>query len=111
PKRQPIALPALDSSDSFLSELISSLSRHPLIERLLATHGIVRNVVLAVEQIGDGRTPAVPLKVLRPGTRLTTIGGESGVVDPRTYGRWDAATASLVSIKPADAAQLYVNVK
>src|SRR5438128_2715494 len=75
PKRQPISLPTLDRSDGFLSELISTLSRHPLVERLLATHGIVRNTVLAIEQIGDGRTPSVPLKVLRPTNRLAITGG------------------------------------
>jgi hypothetical protein len=52
------------------------------------------------------------LKVLRPADRLAIAGGgETGRVDPRTYARWDEATASLVSIKPADAAQMYVNVK
>jgi hypothetical protein len=111
PKRQPMDQPKLDDSDSLLRELVATLSRHPLIARLLATKGLVRNAVLAVEQVGDGRTPAVPLKELRPTSRLAIVGGESGRVDPRTYGRWDAAAASLVSVNPADAAQLYVNVK
>lgn len=112
PKRQPIALPTIDASDALLRELVSALSRHPLIARFVATDGIVWAAVLAVEQIGDGRTPAVPLKVLRPSSRLAiTGGGETGRVDPRTYARWDSTTASLLSINPADAAQLYVNVK
>ena len=111
PKRQPIALPSLDGSDTLLRELVSQLSRHPLVARLLATDGLVRAAVLAVEQIGDGRTPAVPLKVLRPSSRLTIVGSESGRVDPRSYTRWDPPTASLVSINPSDAAQLYVNLK
>jgi hypothetical protein len=112
PKRQPMSLPALDQSDSFLRELVATLSRHPLIERYLATSDVVRSTVLAIEQIGDGRTPAVPLKIFRPASRLGTDGGAAGGrIDPRTYARWDSATASLVSINPADAAQLYVNVK
>jgi hypothetical protein len=112
PKRQPLTLPPLDGSDVFLRELVGTLARHPLVARLLATSGIARNSVLAVEQIGDGRTPAVPLKMFRPNDRLAILGdGSTGRVDSRTYGRWDAATASLVSINPADAAQLYVNVK
>ena len=111
PKRQPISLPALDGSDSFLRELVSALSRHPLIARFLATSDLVRTTTLAVEQMGDGRTPAVPLKVLRPDSRLGVVGGQSGRIDPRTYARWNDATSSLVSISPADAAQLYVNVK
>jgi hypothetical protein len=111
PKRQPMALPKLDDSDTLLRELVAALSRHPLIARLLATGGVVRATALAVEQIGDGRTPAVPLKVLRPTSRLAIVGEETGRIDPRTYARWNDATASLASINPPDAAQLYVNVK
>ncbi len=111
PKRQMLDLPTLDASDTFIREMVSQLSEHPLIARFLATKGVVRAIVLAVEQIGDGRTPSEPLKVLRPDTRLATIGGQSGHIDPRSYARWNDATSSLVSIIPHDAAQLYVNVK
>ena len=111
PKRQPLDLPALDTSDGFLRDMVATLSQHPLITHLLATDSIVRNTALAVEQIGNGRTPAIPLKMLRPSSRLAVVGGETGRVDPRTYARWDGATTSLVSINPGDAAQLYVNVK
>ena len=111
PPREPMALPTLDASDALLRELVAALSRHPLIARLLATDGIVRNTVLTVEQIGVGRTPAVPLKVLRPDTRLAIEGTQSGRIDPRTYARWDAVVTSLAAINPQDAAQLYVNVK
>jgi hypothetical protein len=111
PKRQPLDLPALDTSDAFLREMVATLSSHPLISRLLATDGIVRNTALAIEQIGNGRTPALPLKVLRPSSRLAIVGTDTGRVDARTYARWDAATTSLVAIRPGDAAQLYVNVK
>ena len=76
-----------------------------------AVGGLARATTLAVEQIGDGRTPAVPLKVLRPTSRLAIVGEAAGRIDPRTYARWNDATASLTSINPADAAQLYVNVK
>jgi len=112
PKRQLVDLPALDSSDGFLREMVATLSHHPLIARLLATDGIVRNTTLAVQQIGDGKTPMNPLKPLRPANRLAISGGgQTGRIDPRTYERWDGATTSLVSINPSDMAQLYVNVK
>jgi hypothetical protein len=111
PKRQPIDLPALDDSDSKIAELVSMLSRHPTLARLLATPGLVRATTLAVVQIGEGRTPADPLKALRPSSRLQIRGSASGPVDPKSYGRWDTATAALLSVPPADAAQLYVNVK
>jgi hypothetical protein len=106
-----MSLPTLDASDALLRDLVSALSKHPLIARFLTTDGIVRGTVLAVEQIGDGRTPAVPLKVFRPDTRLAVTPGATPRIDPRTYARWDAAATSLTSVNPADAAQLYVNVK
>jgi len=111
PKRQPMELPALESSDDLLRRLVSVLSRHPLLARLLATDELVVNSTLAVEQLGNGRTPAVPLKVLRPSARMAIVGTDTGRIDPRSFERWDSAVASLVTINPAAAAQLYVNVK
>lgn len=111
PQTQHWELPALDGSDSLFRDAVAALSKHPQLARLLATNGLVRAAVLAVEQIGEGRTPANPLLVLRPTSRLAIVGTESGAIDPRTYARWDGSTRALVSIAPADAAQLYVNVK
>jgi hypothetical protein len=111
PRPQPLELPSLMDSDSLLRELVAKLSQHPLVTRLLATPGVVRGATLAVVQIGDGKTPAVPLRVLRPDTRLHILGGVTGPLDPASYARWDAATAALTQINPAEAAQVYVNVK
>jgi hypothetical protein len=111
PKRQFMDLPALDASDTWLANLVSGLSRHPTLARLLATPDLVRGTTLAVVQISEGRTPAVPLKVLRPPTRLQILGTTSGRLDAKSYARWETTTASLLSVPPADAAQLYVNVK
>jgi hypothetical protein len=109
PERQPMDLPPIDQSDGFLAGLVSALSQHPTLARMLATPGLVRASTLAVVQIGQGRTPSDPLKILRPPSRLTVLG--SGRVDTRSYARWDAAVGALTSVAPADAAQLYVNVK
>ena len=111
PKRQPMELPSLEASDTLLRSLVSALSKHPLLVRLLATDGLVTNSALAVEQISNGRTPSIPLKVLRPAGRLEMLGAEGGRVDPKSYARWDSAVSSLVTITPSDAAQTYVNVK
>src|ERR1700680_1881032 len=43
PKRQPIPLPSLAGSDGLLREMIAALSHHPLLARLIATDGLVRN--------------------------------------------------------------------
>lgn len=111
PRQQPLDLPALVDSDALLRDLVAKLSQHPQVTRLLATSGLVRGATLAVVQIGDGKTPSVPLKVLRPETRLQIQGTVTGPVDPASYARWDAATTALTQINPADAAQVYVNVK
>jgi hypothetical protein len=111
PQQQPWELPALDRSDTIFRDAVALLSNHPTLARLLATDGLVRATVLAVVQIGDGRTPALPLRPLRPTTRLTTTGEEPGRVAISSYARWDRPTDALVSVVPMDAAQLYVNVK
>ena len=110
PNREPLDLPTLDDSDTFMRDLVATLSRHPLLTRLLATPAVVRGGVLAVIQIGDGKTPAVPLAALRPGSRLA-VAAPSGRIDPQSYVRWNDAAAALTSISPTDAAQVYVNVK
>ncbi len=111
PQRQPIDLPGLDASDVFIRELVSALSRHPLLAQLLATKDLVRNAVLTIEQVGEGKTPALPLATLRPTDRLAIVGTETGRIDPRTYARWDNTLGALTSVRPNDAAQLYVNIK
>ena len=111
PKRQAINLPSLDASDSLLGELVGALSRHPALARLLATQDLVRATTLAVVQIGQGRTPASPLKTLRPATRVQILGTSVGRIDPQSYIRWDNGVSALLSVAPGDAAQLYVNVK
>jgi hypothetical protein len=111
PAPQPMPLPPLSASDSFLRDLVSTLSRHPALARWLATDDLVRGAALAVVQIGDGRTPAVPLGALQPASRVAVAGTEAGAVDPASYRRWDPAVSALTSIEPADAAQVYVNVK
>jgi Protein of unknown function (DUF3014) len=109
PKREPLELPALASSDEMLRELARQLSRDPLLARLLATREIVRTMTLAVVQIGDGRTPAASLATLRPSIRLEI--GASGKVEPTNFQRWESAVRALQSIPARDAAQVYVNVK
>jgi hypothetical protein len=111
PKGQPMELPALDASDELLRQAVSALSEHPLLAKLVTPTGVVRAAALAVEQIGNGKTPAIGLKPLRPATHLIIVGSASGPVDPRSYHRWDGATAALISLPPDQVAQAYVNVK
>jgi hypothetical protein len=111
PKRQPMEIPQLDLSDAVVRELVSKLSQSPLLERLLATKDIVRTAALVVEQIGDGKTPALALRALRPDTRVAIADDDMGRITPASYARWDEAAAALTSIRPNEAAQCYVNIK
>jgi hypothetical protein len=111
PKRQPIDLPSLNDSDPLIRQLVSALSKSPWLARFLATPGLLRAGALAIVQIGDGRTPADPLRALRPTTRLQIDGSDAGRIDPQSYGRWNGVATAVASIDPVDAAQLYVNVK
>jgi Protein of unknown function (DUF3014) len=111
PKRQLLNLPALGESDTLLRTLVSTLSDHPWLARLLATKGLVRGATMAVVQIGDGRTPSDGLRAIRPGSRVQILGSTTGRIDPNSYKRWDVVSGALLSVSPADAAQLYVNIK
>jgi DUF3014 family protein len=109
PPRQPLQLPPLATSDEMLRELVRQLSRDPMLARLLATRELVRNMTLAVVQIGDGRTPAASLATLRPSVRLETAA--NGKVDSANFDRWESSVRALQSIPPREAAKVYVNVK
>jgi hypothetical protein len=111
PVRQPLNLPTLNDSDSFIRELVSALSTHPTLARLLATPSLVRATAVGVIQIGDGRTPVEWLKVLRPANRLQILGTDRGPASPVSHARWNQVAAAISTVSPADAAQLYVNVK
>jgi hypothetical protein len=111
PRPEGIALPSLDASDARVREFVALLSEHPQLARFLATDGLIRASVLTVEQIGDGKTPDVPLRVLKPPTRLVILGTESGTINPAAYVRWESNVTALTSIRAGDAAQLYVNLK
>jgi Protein of unknown function (DUF3014) len=111
PVPQPLNLPTLDNSDAFIRDLVSTLSNHPTLARLLASDAIVRSAAVGVLQIGDGRTPVEWLQVLRPGTRMQITGDATGTVTPESHARWTQAANVVTTIAPADAAQLYVNVK
>ncbi len=111
PKLQSADLPNLDASDTAIRDMAAFLSHHPLFVRLLATKDLIRSATLGVQQIGDGKTPAEWLSVLRPDTRLTIDGQEVGRINPESYKRWAPAATALTSIRPEDAAQLYVNTK
>ena len=110
PRPASMDLPALEDSDTLLRDLVSALSKHPLLAAILINKSLVRSAVLAVVQIGDGVTPVALFGPLKPQTSLH-VQADTSRVHPVTYRRWDQALSALTSVDTAELAQTYVNTK
>ena len=107
-----IVLPPLDATDPLVRDLLTHLTSHPRVAAWLATEGLIRNFVVVVSSIAEGRTPARQLRVLRPSTAFSAVerGGDL-YIDPRSFERYDGLAAAAASIDPAGAADLYATLK
>lgn len=107
-----IVLPPLDETDPLVRELVKQLTSHPRVAAWLATPGLIRNFVVVVSIVADGRTPAGQLRALRPSADFSVVerGGEL-YIDPRSYERYDGIAAATASVDPAGAARLYATLK
>lgn len=105
-------LPPLSASDSFVRRVVALLSDHPALARWLASDALIERTATAVEQMGDGRTPAEPFAFVRPSARAGSVQrGSSLVVDPASYRRWDEVAGVVTSVDPAQAAELYRHLR
>ena len=105
-------LPPLAQSDGFIRRVVQLLSQNPTLARWIASDGLVQRTALAVEQVGDGRSPFVHFQFARPATRAATVPHGNGIViDPASHRRWDEMTATIMSVDPAQAAELYRHVR
>ncbi len=107
-----ITLPALDDSDALVRERVGVLSSHPLVSAWLATNGLIRNVVVVIDNIAHGVTPSGHLRVLRPGGEFRVVRrGDRLVVDSRNYDRYSRIVAAASTIDPRLAARTYETFK
>ncbi len=107
-----INLPALDDSDALVRQRVGVLSSHPLVSAWLATNGLIRNVVVVIDNISHGVTPSGHLRVLRPGGEFRVVRrGNRMVIDPRNYDRYSRIAAAASTIDPALAARTYETFK
>ena len=107
-----ITLPALDDSDALVRERVGVLSSHPLVSAWLATNGLIRNVVVVIDNIAHGVTPSGRLRVLRPGGEFRVVKrGDRLVLDPRNYDRYSRIVAAASTIDPRLAARTYETFK
>jgi hypothetical protein len=105
---EPIVLPPLAETDPLVRQMVAALSAHPTVARWLATNGLIRNVVVVVENIAYGAQPARHLPALRPPGSFRTIAGEDELtIDPRGYQRFAPIAAAVDSIDAQGAARLY----
>ncbi len=111
-KPEPIALPALDGSDTLVRTLVQKISESPAVMAWLPTAGLVRNFTVVVTNIAEGATPAKQLQVLKPtGPFRVVQRGNTTTVDPRSYDRYRPIADAVASIDPAAAATLYATLK
>ena len=105
-------LPPLAASDSFVRRVVALLSSHPTLARWLASDALIQRTATAVEQAGDGRSPVEPFGFARPSSRAATLSrGAATVIDPASFRRWDDMTATIASVDPAQAADLYRHLR
>lgn len=100
-------LPPLDASDRFVAELVEELSSRPELARWLATEGLVRRFVAAVDNVSRGVSPRPNLPDMVPsGYRVEE---EAGTIeaDPAGYRRYDAVTGIFLSLDVDGTARLY----
>ena len=109
---EPVYLPPLGEADHVVRPLVSALSSHPRVLRLLTTDGLIRRFVVSIENIANGQTPAAHLQAIRPAGRYEFIDHEEVVLaDPRGYARYDDIATAFASVDVRGAARLYTMLK
>jgi len=104
----PLDLPALDASDAFVRKLVSGLSSRPELASWLVSDKLVHRFVVSVVDVADGKSPEDQLGFLTPRQPFRPRSTAAGlVVDPASYHRYDALTATFVSLDDAGVARLY----
>lgn len=112
PAVEPIDLPPLILTDPLVRDLVGKLSASPALAAWLATDGLIRAVVVSVENVADGTSPAKHVRALAPRSAFRTL-SEGGVVtvDPRSFARYDGIASAAASMDPAGLARVYSILK
>jgi Protein of unknown function (DUF3014) len=106
------AVPALNDSDPFAKKSASGLSAHPRVAAWLATNNVIRNFVVAVDNVASGATPAPRMRALRPAGAFRVREARGGTfIDPRSFERYGPIADAVESLNPQTAAQLCGTLK
>jgi len=107
-----IDLPELGQTDPIVRQLVSSLSSHPRVAAWLTTDQLIRNFTVVVVNIADGRSPVRHLGAVRPtGEFVAREEGETAIVDPRSYRRYNEYADAIASLDAQGTARLYATLK
>jgi hypothetical protein len=104
-------LPPLDESDDLVRELVSALSRHPIVVALLTTDQLVRTFAVSVMNVAHGESPSAHLYTIKPDGKFQVRGGRRTNIAPGSYARFDGHAAAISGIDPEGAARLYTRLK
>jgi hypothetical protein len=106
------SIPPLNDSDAFAKKSAAGISAHPRVAAWLATNNVIRNFVVAVDNIGAGTTPAPRLRALRPAGAFRVRETRGGLfIDPRSFERYGPIADAVDSIDPQTAASLCGTLK
>ena len=101
------AVPALNDSDAFAKKSASGLSAHPRVAAWLATNNVIRNFVVAVDNVASGATPAPRMRALRPAGAFRVREARGRMfIDPRSFERYGPIADAVESLDPQSAAEL-----
>jgi DUF3014 family protein len=106
------AVPALNDSDAFAKKSASGLSAHPRVAAWLATNNVIRNFVVAVDNVASGATPAPRMRTLRPAGEFRVREARGRMfIDPRSFERYGPIADAVESLDAQTAADLCGTLK
>lgn len=107
-----IPLPSLDETDPLVRQLVGQLSSHPMVAAWLTTDGLIVNFVVVTMRIAEGGPPAAELKAVGPIPAFrTTKSGDTLLIDPANYRRYDLHADAIAALDARGTARLYATLK
>ena len=108
PSEPPGSLPPLGDSDPFVRDAAKGLSGHPQLGAWLAQRGLIRTLTVTLQNIGEGRSPALFLPFLTPTVRFQAVQKAGHLVaDPKSYRAYDDFADAVAALDAAECARLY----
>ncbi len=101
-------VPALDASDDFVRALVRQLSSRPELIEWMAGGNLVRTLVVSVDKMAIGSSPAREMKAAAPAGRFLVAGsGPTLRIDPASYARYNTLANVIDAVDVEGAARAY----